>query len=69
MESGLSSHPHDMVDGKFVAEYDFLIVVDIDQCRKAVVGQSEIVEKRGVLTEWICVVGIIASALIVAEKQ
>ena len=42
---GLSTHPHDVVDGKLVAEYDFTVFIYIYDCIKTGIREAEIVQE------------------------
>ena len=69
VQGGLISHPHYVVDGEFVAEYDFAVVVDIDYSSQTCPVATEEVVERAVLTEVISIVGIVHGCLAIAQEE
>ena len=68
-KGGLCSHPHDVIDGRVVAEHYLPPLVDVDDGRQPLVVDAEEVEKRGVLPERVGVVLIVHGRLIVAQEE
>ena len=46
LQSRLSAHPHDVVDGQLVAEDNLTVLVDVDYSRKTGKRQTEIIQER-----------------------
>ncbi len=63
---GLSTHPHDVVDSKLVAEYDFTVFIYIYDCIKTGIWEAEIVQERRVLAIRIGVILIVCATIIIA---
>ena len=65
----LFAGPDDIIDGQFVTEDDGAVVVNIDDSSQSLAIQTEKVEKRGILTKLIVVVGIVVTGDAVTEEK
>ena len=68
-QSGLGTHPDNVVNGKLIAEDDFPVLINVDNGVQSGKGKPEIVKERGVLTVTERVVLVIQTLFIVAQKQ
>ena len=69
LQCRLSSHPYDVVNREFVAENDFLVVVDVDHGGQAGIIKAEEIQEGRILTEAVGVVGIVHSDFLVAKEE
>ena len=49
LQRRLCTHPHDVIDGKLVAKYNFLIFINVDYSRKSGKRKAEVIKKGGIL--------------------
>ena len=69
VQGGLGAHPNDVVDGEFVAEDDFPVLVDVNHGIQPGKVQAEIIKEGGVLPVAEGVVLVVQSLFVVAQEQ
>ena len=69
LQRRLCTHPHDVIDGKLVAKYNFLIFINVDYSRKSGKRKAEVIKKGGILTIAERIVLVVQPALVITQKQ
>ena len=69
VQGGLGTHPDDVVDGEFIAEDDFTVLVNVNHGIQPGKVQAEIIKERGVLAVAEGVVLVIQSLFVIAQKK
>ena len=69
LQRRLCTHPHDVIDGKLVTKYNFLIFINVDYSRKSGKRKAEVIKKGGILTIAERIVLVVQPALVVTQKQ
>ena len=65
----LRSHPYDMVNRKFIAKYNLLVLINIDNRRQTGKRQTEIIQEGRILTITESIVLIMQSLFVITQKQ
>ena len=68
-ECRLDTRPDDIIDGQIITEDDLCVSIYIDDGGQAGIVKTEKIQKCGVLTEAIGIVGIVDASLVIAQEE